>query len=171
MAWRKVDRAAAVAAVVAGRRAGLTLAGASVAAGVHVATACRWQASDQTFARALHAAALDAARERYAARAAQCPPRAALANRPSVRNRAVPVHPCCPVCRSLAETRWVRFGYPVTFWRCGRWPLCQWASWRPRHPEDCPGCRGPMYWSCSRLSVSCPRCRTRRPTAGGGACE
>jgi hypothetical protein len=44
------------------------------------------------------------------------------------------------------------------FWRCSRWPACGWARWRPRHPEDCPACGGPRYWSHSRKSVACAAC-------------
>lgn len=173
MGWRRIDSGTVKAAVLASHRAGLTLARASAAAGVHVATVCRWQVADPKFAGALRTARLDAARERYAARAAERPPR--LPRRgPDVRLRkpVVPIHLCCPACGSLSETRRVAFGPPVTFWRCSRWPLCPWASWRPRCPVDCPDCRGPLFWSGSRLSVSCPRCRTRRPVqSGNGPCE
>jgi hypothetical protein len=48
----------------------------------------------------------------------------------------------------------------IPFWGCRRRPWCRWASWRPRHPADCPTCHGPRYWSHSRLSVACSRCGT-----------
>ena len=71
MAWRQVDRTAAKTAIFTARRKGLTLAAASTEAGVHIATACRWQATDEGFARDLREADTAARRERYAPRVAE----------------------------------------------------------------------------------------------------
>lgn len=163
MAWRAVDRAGVQPVIVAGRRAGLSLAAASAAAGVHVATVCRWQNADPAFAAALQSAEAAHAREKYAARIAEYE---RTRRRRLVPPPVVAVHPDCPECRSPAVRRRARWGYPAAFWGCSSWPLCPWGSWRPRHAEDCGACGGPRYWSHSRLTVSCPRCRTRRP-----ACE
>lgn len=135
----------AVRVLVGAVAGGLTLARAAALAGVHVATVCRWQAGDHKLQRSLRAASLSAAIDRYSARP-RCRPR-------------VPWHPHCPRCRAAAEVR--RAAGCLTFWRCSRWPGCGWASWRPRHPHDCPGCGGPRFWSHSRLSASCPACRVR----------
>ncbi len=146
MAWRAVDQAAAKAAIVAARRAGLTLVRASAAAGVHVATACRWQAADRQFASTLK----DAEHEAHIVRRrARCTP-----------PQSVPFHSSCPVCWSGAEV--VKAWALIPFWRCSRWPDCRWASWRPRFPSNCRVCGGARFWSHSRLSVSCSQCRTRK---------
>jgi hypothetical protein len=47
------------------------------------------------------------------------------------------------------------------FWRCGRWPECPWASWRPRASRDYRRCGAPRYWSHSRLSIVCSGCGVR----------
>ena len=114
------------------------------AAGVHVATVCRWAAADPRFRAALSRAALAGYRLLHPARG----------RRPPVR-----VHPDCPDCGAPAVVRTAASG--LRFWRCGTWPACRWASWRPRHPADCPDCDGPRFWSYSRRSVVCPRCRVR----------
>jgi hypothetical protein len=139
--WR--DRQAAVERLLDAREAGATLRQAAAAAGVHVATACRWALRCPPLALAL-ADAARRARRRH------------LASRPTRRPR-VPCHPYCPDCGAAAEVRGA-WGYWPKFWRCSRWPSCRWASWRPRHPQDCPACGGPRYWSHSRKTVSCPWC-------------
>jgi len=142
------DRQAAVERLLAAREAGATLAQAAAAAGVHVATVCRWQARDPELHTALAAAERSARRRRYASR-----PR---------RRPRVPCHPSCPECGAGVEVRGT-CGFWPRFWRCRRWPACRWATWRPRHPQDCPQCGGPRYWSHSRLSVACPACGLRWP--------
>jgi hypothetical protein len=145
MGRRSIDQKAAKSAIIAFRRAGASLVVASTAAGVHVATVCRWMKADPTFADGQRSAEREAARERFASR--------------HRRNPYVAIHPCCPECGALAETR--RGVYSFSFWRCRRWPRCLWSSWRPRCPADCPTCKCPMFWSFSRKSVSCPRCKSR----------
>jgi hypothetical protein len=151
--WR--DREAAVERLLAAREAGATLRQAAAAAGVHVATVCRWQERDPALREALQEAERRSRRRRYASR-----PR---------RRRRVPWHPGCPACGAPARvcSTWrvrARFWrFPARFWRCSRWPACPWASWRPRHPEDCPACGGPRYWAYSRKSVACPGCGRRWP--------
>jgi hypothetical protein len=150
-------RETACAALLAARRAGVTLRAAAAAAGVHVATVCRWQARDPALRDALRAAARVGWRVRHP---------------DTPRRRPVPTHPLCPKCGACAvvrsaprwRRRWRCCGR-VRFWGCERWPRCDWASWRPRFPEDCPQCAGPLYWSDSRRSVGCDRCGLR---VGGG---
>jgi hypothetical protein len=137
--------AKAIRTLLTARASGATLRGAAAAAGVHVATVCRWQARDPALAAALRAAVRVGWRVRH-------PPRL----RP-----VVPYHPLCPACGAVAVVQKAR-GF-IRFWGCARWPCCRWASWRPRHPADCPACGAPRYWSHSRLSVACGRCRTRTP--------
>jgi len=139
---------ATVRALVAAVAGGQTLRRAATAAGVHVATVCRWQAAAPALAARLRTAACVARR-------------ADLADRARRRPR-VPWHPSCPACAAPVDVR--RAHGCHAFWRCCRWPRCQWASWRPRHRLDCPACGGPRYWSHSRLSVSCSRCQTRIST-------
>jgi hypothetical protein len=143
-------RTKAIRTILAARAGGATLRGAAAAAGVHVATVCRWQARDPALAEALRDAARDGWRVRH-------PPR---------RRPVVPYHPLCPACRAPVVTRRT-WGF-IRFWGCSRWPWCRWGSWRPRYPTDCLACGGPRYWSHSRLSVACDRCRTR---ATGLKCE
>jgi hypothetical protein len=148
--WR--DRWDAVDRLLEAREGGATLRQAAAAAGVHVATVCRWQLRCPLLARSLEFAAGDAKVIRYA-------------RRPRYRPR-VPAHPGCPACGSPSAVRAVEAGNPrgcwgLVFWRCSRWPACRWASWRPRHPEDCSNCGGPRFWSHSRKSVSCWACRVR----------
>ena len=128
---------------------GMTLSRAAAAVGVHVATVCRWQAADPRLRGKLREADRAFRVACYAAR---------LRRRPRV-----PWHPFCPACGSRAEVRraWTDC---FAFWRCSRWPWCDWASWRPRYLFDCPACRGPRYWSFSRKTVGCPRCQTRITT-------
>jgi hypothetical protein len=140
------DREAAVERLLDAREAGATLKQAAAAAGVHVATVCRWQARDRRVREALAYVGEFARWQRFLARQS--------ARRPRVR-----CHPDCPACGAAVAVRrafcWLRF------WRCSRWPFCRWASWRPRHPQDCPDCDSPRYWSHSRLSIACP-CGRRR---------
>lgn len=141
----RYDRAKLKPRVIALRRAGATLAEAATAIGVHIATLCRWQAADPAFCAAVREAAWEHAIEKYAT---------ADDRRPRVRWRNE-----CPTCRAKLAVRTAAGG--VWFWRCGRWPLCPWASWRPRHPRNCPTCHGPRFWSHSRKSVGCDACRVR----------
>jgi hypothetical protein len=121
---------------------GATLRLAAALAGVHVSTVCRWQARNPELRQAL-------------AEAARRPP---PDPRPRVRWRKD-----CPLCRARVVVRTARGG--ARFWRCGRWPLCSWASWRQRAPRNCSRCGAPRYWSHSRKSISCSACgmRTRHP--------
>jgi len=135
-----------VEAVLRARRAGLTLRQAAAVGGVHVATLCRWQARDPALRQALADAVAEARRG--------CPLKGP---RPQVRWRRD-----CPLCKA----RVVVCSAPgkARFWRCGRWPLCSWASWRPRAPRNCKRCGAPCFWSHSRKSIGCSACgvRTRR---------
>jgi hypothetical protein len=142
------DRQTAVAALVAARKAGATLRQAAAAADVHVATVCRWLARSPEFAGALDAARREARHRRFVAR-----PRLEPRNPDEV-----PWHPLCPMCGAGAEVRRSKSGR-LFWWGCVL--RCGWASWRPRHPRDCPMCGGPRYWAHSRRSVSCPECRAR----------
>jgi len=148
MARRRIDHATAKRAIVASRRAGWTLREACARAGVHVATACRWQNDDPDFSLKLLNAADRAAEEQYEI--------GWLFERPPVRWRNE-----CPACRAKLVVRTANGG--ARFWRCGRWPFCEWASWRPRHPRNCRACGGPRFWSHSRKSVGCDACGMRSP--------
>jgi len=143
-----VDRRKQTAILIDMCRDGWTLREAAAAIDIHVATVCRWQARCPALAEALATARDVARRRKYATKP-----------RPGPRPR-VPVHPKCPACGNAVEVRKALY-WP--FWRCSRWPHCRWASWLPRHPEDCPRCDGPRSWSSSRKSVSCRRCGTRGP--------
>ena len=136
------DRAT-VEGLLRARRAGLTLRLAAAAAGVHVATVCRWQARDPELRQALAEAAREARRRRPA-----------KGPRPLVRWRRN-----CPQCKARVVVRTAPG--KVRFWRCGRWPLCRWASWRPRAPRNCKRCGAPCYWSHSRKSIACSACGVR----------
>ena len=127
-------------------RRGVRLRIAARVAGVHISTVCRWQARDPEL-RGRIAAARREGRERLRPR----PER-----RPRVRWRRD-----CPLCRAKVVVQTAR---GRRFWRCGRWPLCAWASWRPRAPRNCRRCGSPCYWSHSRRSIGCSGCgvRTRR---------
>ncbi len=124
------------------RRAGLTLRKAAKVAGVHVATVCRWQASDPDLRQALR-------RVKHA--------------RPAVDRPSVDWRRDCPRCRARVVVRKTARGVP--FWRCGRWPWCDWASWRPRASRNCRRCGGPCFWSDSRKTIACAGCglRTKAP--------
>ncbi len=130
------------------RGLGLTLRRAAAVAGVHVATVCRWQRRDPLLQQRLAEAATRARAHRHL---------------PSEERERVRWHRDCPLCGARVVVRTAKG--VARFWRCGCWPHCRWASWRPRSPRNCRRCGAPCYWSHSRKSVSCSRCgvRTRRP--------
>jgi hypothetical protein len=146
--WR--DRRAAVTTLLAAREAGATLRRAAAAAGVHVATVCRWALRSPDLAAALQAASHAA---RLAARQAAARPE------PGAKPLFVPWHPACPCCGGSPVVLFHTASGRLYYWghRCG------WRSWRPRHPEDCPDCGGARFWAHSRRSVSCPSCQRRWP--------
>jgi len=129
--------------LIRARRAGLTLRSAADVAGVHVATVCRWQARDPELRNDLTFAAEEARFDRHPWEA-----------RPHVRWRRD-----CPLCKARVVVR--SAAGKARFWRCGRWPLCSWASWRPRAPRNCRRCSAPCFWSHSRKSIGCSRCGLR----------
>jgi hypothetical protein len=131
---------AVVQTILSFRQRGVSLRLAAAAAGVHVATVCRWQNRDPALRQALREAAQEG--------------REPEEPRPSVRWRRD-----CPLCRAKVVVRSARGKVP--FWRCGRWPLCPWASWRPREARDCRHCGSPRYWSHSRKSIACGGCGRR----------
>jgi hypothetical protein len=139
-----VEKEPALKDLLDARRCGLTLRAAADEACIHVATVCRWQQADP----ALKAALDQAAREARAGRIAE--------PRPSV-----PWHRDCPLCKARVVVRTAAGGR--RFWRCGRWPLCRWASWRPRTPRNCRICRAPCFWSHSRQTIGCSGCGRRIP--------
>lgn len=143
---RRIDRDKVLATLLAVRRRGFSLREAAALADVHVATVCRWQARRPSLRQALSAAAEEGRG------AFRLPP-----ERPVVRWRRD-----CPLCQARVVVRSTRGG--VRFWRCGRWPRCPWASWRPRAARNCGACGGACYWSHSRKSTACGSCglRTRR---------
>jgi hypothetical protein len=129
------------------REAGYTLRRCAASAGVHVATLCRWQARVPDFHQRMREAKR-LSRRVHEELSLQSD------NRPKVRWRRD-----CPLCQARVA---VRSASPyVRFWRCGRWPLCPWASWRPRAPRDCKRCGAPCYWSHSRKSIGCSACGLR----------
>ena len=136
---------AAVSALLDARRDGVSLREDAEAAGVHVATVCRWQKADPEFYRRMLQAHREARRFDL------------LMNR-GPRPR-VPWHRECPLCKAKVIVRTAPG--KLRFWRCGRWPWCRWASWRPRAPRNCRRCGGPRYWSHSRRSIVCEGCGVR----------
>ena len=146
MARRRIDRDAAKRTIIAKRRLGFTLRESCERAGVHVSTACRWQNADRDFGVKLLNATANAAMERFGD---DLP-----SGRPLVRWRND-----CPACRAKLVVRTASGA--IRFWRCGRWPLCPWASWRPRYSRNCTKCGGPRFWSHSRKSVGCDDCGMR----------
>jgi ribosomal protein S27AE len=149
MARRPIDHERVKREIIRARRSGRPLRDACERAGVHVSTACRWQNADPDFALEPLNAADRAAEEWYEIRL--------VSDRPPVRWRRD-----CPVCRARVVVRTARGR--ARFWRCGRWPLCAWASWRPRSLRNCPKCKGPRFWSHSRKSVACGACGMRIST-------
>jgi hypothetical protein len=127
------------------RVAGGTLREAAVAAGVHVATLCRWQAASPAVRELLKDAA---------AKGRPRKGRSPREPRPQVR-----WHRDCPMCRLPVVVRTAPGG--IRFWRCRRWPWCRWSSWRPRAPRNCRRCGAPCFWSHSRKSVACGACGLR----------
>lgn len=126
---------------------GHTLRECAAVAGIHVATLCRWQAGDPAFRERMREARRQALDGREPAR----PP---VEYRPQV-----PWRRDCPLCKARVAVRTA--AGKARFWRCGRWPLCPWASWRPRAPRNCARCGAPRYWSHSRCSIECSGCRRR----------
>lgn len=135
--------------LVQARQCGATLREAAATAGVHVATVCRWMKADQDFRDEMREA-----HDEY---------REWLTDFLTPERRRVRWRTDCPACRAKVVVRCAKG--KAWFWRCGRWPNCSWASWRPRHPRDCQRCRAPRYWSHSRKSIACSECglRTRAP--------
>ena len=140
--------------VLQARAAGATLRDAAKAAGVHVATVCRWQAKNQEFRKSLYDAGWAARRGKYVAR-------------PRGRPR-VPWSRICPMCHGTIVVRTI---HTIRFWRCEDWPRCRFASWRPRFTSDCPKCTGPLFWAHSRRSVGCAKCGLRLPLDRSRKCE
>jgi hypothetical protein len=145
------DRGDAVRAALDARAEGATLRAAAKAAGVHVATLCRWQARSAVLKQCFAVAESIAFRRKWDGRPH---------GRPSV-----PWRRDCPRCGAAVEVCTAGGSAGFRFWRCSLWPACGFASWRPRAPGDCPGCGGPWYWSHSRESIGCPGfgCRVRIP--------
>jgi hypothetical protein len=131
----KTRNESAVAALLDTRRNGATLREAAEDAGAHVATVCRWQNRDPALRKALS----EALNESYPEFADP---------RPSVLWRRD-----CPLCKAKVVVRSARG--KDRFWRCGRWPECPWASWRPRASRNCRRCGAPRYWSHNRKSIVC----------------
>jgi len=126
-------------------RSGLSLRKAAEMAGVHVSTVCRWQREEPKLREALQ-------RTREQVR-----DRRRLLHEQS--EAPVQWHSQCPKCKAKVVVRSTAKGR--RFWRCGRWPWCEWASWRPRHRRNCHKCGSPRYWSHSRKSVCCSGCGLR----------
>jgi len=96
MGWRRVDREPAKTAIVTARRAGRTLARAAAEAGVHIATVCRWQADDETFAHSLRQAVEKVTADRIALRVGEIDALLAarkVKRRPFRHKPTVPVQP------------------------------------------------------------------------------
>jgi hypothetical protein len=146
MARRRIDHDSAKRRIVRAVRLGWTLREACDQAEVHLATAYRWRTHDPEFARMLLNAADRVSEERFAGELSF--------ERPPVTWRRD-----CPACRARVVVRTAKG--VARFWRCGRWPLCAWSSWRPRHPRNCRTCGGPRFWSHSRKSVTCDDCGMR----------
>src|SRR5262245_16777662 len=94
--WR--DQGGALERALAAREEGATLRQGAAAAGVHVATLCRWQARDGLLREALTDAEWVARRRRFD-------------SRPTRRPR-VPWHPACPWCGARAEQCGIWGGWP-----------------------------------------------------------
>jgi hypothetical protein len=117
---------------------------------VHPSTLARWQKADAWLRQALHKLGKSSRRVRRLFR-------------PRRQRPSAPWHQECPDCGAAVVVRTARFG--ARFWRCSHWPVCAWASWNPRHPEDCASCGSPRYWSRSPEKVECPCCGV---ASGGG---
>jgi hypothetical protein len=141
------DRRSAVKVLLKAREDGSSLRQAAAAAGVHVATVCRWQNRSPALLDELRAAERIAWSRKHSLR-------------PHVRPR-VPWRTDCPTCGAAIEVRRAFGGHGFAFWRCSCWPDCPFASWRPRAPQDCPECGAARFWSHSRLSIGCPACFAR----------
>jgi Topoisomerase DNA binding C4 zinc finger len=139
---KKVKRMNVVGTAVEALRQGATLREAAKAAGVHVASLCRWQNEDQEIQRLLR----DGKESALWARQIQ---------REQVRSQ-LPKHGLCPVCNAPSVVRTAKFGR--RFWGCSKWPDCNWASWKPRYPIDCSTCGSPRYWSHGYRMIRCPKC-------------
>jgi hypothetical protein len=131
--------------LLAARAEGATLRQAADAAGVHVATVCRWQNHAPDFHHKMQEAHQEARRREHLINSGPLP--------------HVPWRRDCPLCKARVVVRTASRG--AHFWRCGRWLWCSWASWRPRAPRNCGKCGGPCYWSHSRKSISCVACGVR----------
>jgi hypothetical protein len=128
-----------------------TVRQAAAVAGVSVRTVFRWTAANHVLQEMLHDAIYLAALRAYRDHLAE--PVGPRERRPRVRWSRV-----CPECagKVVVRTAWRAVG--VRFYACEE---CAWAAWRPRALTDCPLCGGPRFWSRSRLSVGCDRCRQR----------
>jgi hypothetical protein len=167
MGRRRLDRDGVKLAYLEARQRGLSVRAAARAAGVHVATACRWRHADPAFDALVREVQVRPAADfglRPTTRIEALVARLTALAGPGVFGRdkpSVACHPACPTCGSAVEVRKVGRSFGAPFWRCSGWPRCGWASWRPRHPTDCPACGGPRYWADSRRSVSCSQCGVR----------
>jgi len=137
------NQRSAIRTILEARRCGKTLRQAAAAAGVPLATVCRWGAKDAKFLKKLRDA--EAAEQRLLMESRGPKP-------------SIPWHSDCPVCAAtvVKSTYW-----GSRFCSCSRWPRSRWASWRRRLPIDFPDCGGVRYWSDCRKSISCSKCRKR----------
>jgi ssDNA-binding Zn-finger/Zn-ribbon topoisomerase 1 len=126
------------------RRTGYTLRQVALASGVHVATICRWMKRNPVLREAMREAKEEARQQL----------RAEDDSRPQVQWRRD-----CPLCQAKVVVRSATG--KARFWRCGRWPECPWASWRPRASRNCRRCGAARYWSHSRKSIVCSGCGVR----------
>ena len=157
---------------VAARGGGATLRQAAAAAGVHVATLCRWQIREPWIGQALRDAEQCARSAYYASRPygrpnvpwrRDCPDCGAQLRVLSAHGYDGPAVP--PVFRTLLRGHG-GYVWGLRFWRCSRWPACRFASWRPRALGDCL-CGGALLWSHSRKTVVCRRCGQRTRVGAG----
>jgi hypothetical protein len=139
------DRKAAIETLLNARADGASLQEAAAAAGVHVATVCRWLKLQPELHQWMNEARKQARR-------------LAISLKPRSRPQ-VPWRRDCPLCKARVVVRTAPG--KLRFWRCGRWPWCSWASWRPRAPRNCRRCGSPCYWSHSRKSIGCGTCGMR----------